>query len=368
MKKYILFFCLIPALSARAQLVVTPQLPQSGIIQKNQLWNLLVTNTSPNGMNVTITMQITSVATGEEILTASTGSIALSPGNNMLNSTLLMPIQYNMMGSSYSIDPGLNDFLPAGNFTVCYIFNPDKPAPAPLAQVCNEIDVQPLAPVQLTSPEDDAVIDSNTVSRFTWIPPAPQNLFTNLSYDFYLVAVDSGQTPSEAIQNNIPLLYQPDVTYNFLMYPASAPGLQTGIKYAWQVIAKNNESSVSKSEAWSFTLQSSKKDSLVFRALPYTRLQKTEGAGYSISPGIVKFAYINETADTTWNVQVMDISGGHTAVTALDMDSIKLKRGLNLVQVSLAGNSFFNDKHIYLLTVRNSRNEAWKMKFEYVKP
>ncbi len=69
-----------------------------------------------------------------------------------------------------------------------------------------------------------------------------------------------------------------------------------------------------------------------------------------------------------WNVMLYDISSAKILPLVFGLDSVKLVRGLNLVQMDLTDNSLFIDKHIYLLEVHNSRNETWRMKFEYLKP
>jgi len=368
MRKYFLILFLIPCLLSKAQLIVVPQLPPTGVIQKNQLWNLLVTNTTQSNLYVSVNMMMTNSQNGEQVLGASSAPLIIPPGNLMLNSTQIMPIQYNVLSSEYNIDPGQNGFLPAGNFQVCYSFYSDSLSDALIAQECNTIDVEPLSPPQLIFPEDQSAIDRASLPQFTWLPPAPVNLFNNLQYDLYLVRIDSGQVAADAIQSNIPVLYQQDIQGTSLLYPASAPVLESGVQYAWQVIAKNNETPVSNSEAWVFTLKDFGPDSIGIGELPFTRLQKGNESGYSICAGKLKFAYINETADTAWNVTLFDISNTNALPVSFGLDSVHLKNGLNLVEMELTNNRSFMDKHIYLLELHNSRNEVWRMKFEYLKP
>jgi hypothetical protein len=45
-----------------------------------------------------------------------------------------------------------------------------------------------------------------------------------------------------------------------------------------------------------------------------------------------------------------------------------MKSGLNLINIDLTSNPSFIDGHIYSLELHNSRNEVWRMKFEYLKP
>lgn len=352
----------------QAQLIVTPQLPPSGAIQKNQLWNMLVTNTNQDNISASITMSMTNSQTGEQVLGASTIAVIFPPGTTMLNTNRLTPIEYNAVSGNYNIDPGQNGFLPAGSFIVCYTFTSDSASKLPLAQECNVVTIEPLTPPQLIMPEDHTTIDTTILPQFAWLPPAPLNLFTNLQYDLYLVPMDTGQTAADAIQSNIPILSQQDIAGTSLMYPSSAPVLQRGVLYAWQVIAKNNEIPVSPSEVWVFSLKGSITGSVDKSVLPFSRLEKNDESGYSICVGKLKFAYINETADTSWNITMFDISSSVKKAIPFTLDSVRIRNGLNLVQFDLSENRSFIDKHIYLLELRNLRNEIWRMKFEYLKP
>ena len=366
-KMFIITLLLLSGFLTRAQLIINLQTPPAGVIQKSQLWNILVMNTRQGNFQATIRMTMTNNQTGEQILSATTGAVIFPPGNTMLNATQLVPIQYNILNGNYNIDPGQNGFLPAGNFTVCYNFSLIS-TDAIAAQQCVVMIVEPLSPPQLILPEDQTEIEINSLPQFSWLPPAPMSLFTNLQYDLSLVQLEPGQTAADALQTNIPILYTQNIIGNSLLYPSSAPTLLIGVQYAWKVIAKNNLSPVSASESWTFTLKQPGADNARLSDLPFTRLQKNGESGYSICYGKLKFAYINETTDTAWNIMVYDISSVNKVPVSLEWDSIPFKSGLNLVEMDLTGNPLLINKHIYLLELHNSRNEQWRMKFEFLKP
>lgn len=369
MKKYLLIITLISGFVSQGQLIVNPQMPPNGIVQKNQLWNMMVTNTYQSNISASITMTMTNYKTGEQILGASTAPIIFTPGTTMLNSSQLMPIHYNFqLGGTNNADMDQNGFLPLGNFLICYTFNGDSITKIALPHECIVADIEPLSPPQLIVPEDEAAIDSTAFPQFSWIPPAPLNIFNDLKYDLNIVQVNAGQTATDAIQLNIPLLFQQDLSATSMVYPMYAPALQTGVQYAWQVKAKNNGTPVSSSETWVFTLGGLSPGSISPGELPFTRLMKNGESGYSICWGKLKFAYINETADTSWSITMYDISSPVKKELPFSLDSVFLHKGLNLVQYDLADNPSFIDMHIYLLELRNSRNEVWRMKFEYLKP
>lgn len=368
MKKLIVFIVLMHFFYAQAQLIVNVQLAPSGVIQKSQLWNILVTNTRLNNVSVSINMTMINNETGEHVLTASTGMVSFLPGNTMLNATALQPIQYNIISNGYNLDGSPEGFLPAGSFTICYDFNLTSVQKISIAQECNTIQVEPLSPPQLILPDNESEVDTTVLPQFTWLPPAPLTLFTNLKYDLYLVQVDSGQSATDAIQTNIPVLIQQDIPGPSLLYPSSAPALQHGVQYAWKVVATNNETAVSNSEVWVFSLKSFSQNNIKGSELPYTRLQKNNESGYAICSGTLKFAYINETIDSSWNLTIIDINNNESIPIPAALDTGSMNRGLNLVNIDLRHNPHFIDQHIYSLELHNSRNEVWRMKFEYLKP
>jgi hypothetical protein len=158
-----------------------------------------------------------------------------------------------------------------------------------------------------------------------------------------------------------------DATY---LYTPNEPSLLPGKVYAWQITATSNLSEIVKSEIWSF---STRKD-VVMEALQgqepsYTKLKKAGVMdGFGVYSGNIRFDYFNETNDTIWNIHVEDLTGARPISFSLQLDSVKLHRGKNLVNYATMNDKRFVDKHQYLLKVINSRNEVWQLRFEYRKP
>jgi hypothetical protein len=370
MKRLFILSALLLTLFAQAQLTINLQLPPSGVVQKNQLWNMLVTNTSASAVTVHLELLMSDQQGGQPIMSAVSAPVTFLPGNTQLNAAQLTPIQYNSLSSSYNIDPGPNGFLPVGSFTVCFSFIQQvQDGISTINQECDVIEVEPLSPPQLVLPYDQTSLES-PLPQFTWLPPMPASFFNNLLFDLDIVLVDTTiQTPADAIQQNIPVYHQSDIATTSLLYPASAPTLQYNILYAWRITAKSNGSIVSRSETWSFNLkQFVKVDSLGKSQLPYAQLMKDDQSGYAICMGDIKFAYTNELSDSNWNVSVNDVSSQNNKQTSFVLDSVKMKAGENLVKVDLRNNADFIDQHLYLLQLTNSRGEIWRLKFEFLKP
>src|SRR5207302_6108589 len=74
------------------------------------------------------------------------------------------------------------------------------------------------------------------------------------NYDLLIAEVQNGQTPEEALEDNLPVYSASYVTSVSKNYPSSYKALDTGKVYAWKVVAKNGESFAAQSEVWTFSI------------------------------------------------------------------------------------------------------------------
>lgn len=243
------FFCLLALLPLLcvAQVIVNVQLPPGGMVQKEQLWNLSLINNTADGLEAGIKMVIQDAQTGQELLSANSGRFIINKGIKLITSSELQPILYN------NISPGLSgSFLPMGTFTACYqvyrIYGEEEEI---LANECIQFTIDPLSPPLLNTPADNSVVATG-YPLFTWMPPAPAEMFSSLSYDIVVTAVQEGQPAIEAIQYNTPVYSNYNLSQPIENYPASFSALEPGKTYAWQVIAKNGLNYAAKTEVYRF--------------------------------------------------------------------------------------------------------------------
>lgn len=176
MKKYLLLFFISSMLNnVFAQISIQPILPLAGIIQKNNLWNIAVINTSNESFECRLELILRDRASGLEFLTATTGQFQIGIGAKQLNASQLMPLQYNYIGTNSSTRT--DEFIPIGDYTACYRLTSGKTT---IAEECISFDVEPLSPPMLVIPGDSSILQT-APSQFTWMPPAPMNLFNRLS-------------------------------------------------------------------------------------------------------------------------------------------------------------------------------------------
>jgi hypothetical protein len=254
MRKYIISVCwflIVGHSSLKAQLTLNIQVPPVGVMLKAQLWNMALLNAGGNTVYATIGLTLLDASTNQPVLQGATRPILLNKGLNIINARNTGPIQYtyNALASATDRDP--NGFLTVGNYRACYKVTIGENTLA--AEDCLPVEVQPLSPPQLNLPADTATLQT-PYPQFTWLPPLPLNLFSDLSYDLLVVEVMPGQNPNDAIQKNIPAYNINNYKSLVNNYPASYKALDTGRIYAWRILAMNAGQYIAQSEVWTFHL------------------------------------------------------------------------------------------------------------------
>jgi hypothetical protein len=363
-----LLLILLLAIKSEAQLVSNLQLPATGLLYKPQLWTMVLTNTTGAPLTIHIEMVLSESGSSQQLLSGVTREITLPAGTTQITPASLFPIQYNSLSTAYTIDNSPNGLLPIGSFVICYnFFKHDSHSYEQILEECHDIVVEPLSPPQLIYPYDATAIEEAN-PQFSWLPPVPMALFSDLNYDLKLVEINPGQSAADAASQNIPLYQANNLPTNTLLYPLSAPALQFEKQYAWQVTAKSNASVVASSDVWQFSLKQYGTLNPSGQAeLPFVKLKKAPESGYAIFVDDLKFDYFNETGDSIWVAKVIDLTVSSPKEQDLPLENTSLIRGENLVKYNAAENSFFIHKHLYQLEISNSRNEVWRLRFEYRK-
>ncbi|MBO9566687.1 MAG: hypothetical protein J7621_28195 [Niastella sp.] len=367
MRKIILSgFLLIVLQSLHAQVVLNLQLPPMGLTIKPQLWNLSLINTSPQDMQVRIELVMTDVRNNQRVLTGTSRVILLPKGIRQLQVNDVMPITYNSGSPGYVVDPSPQGFLPIGLFNICYtVIKLESDAADRLGEECETIEIEPISPPQLVMPLDQEQVDI-TRPFFAWIPPSPLNTLNGLLYDWTLVEVQPTQSPSDAIQQNVPVLQRQNISFTNFQYPLSSPELDSSKLYAWRITAKNNMAPIANSEVWSFRVRKYLPDTIPGMITGFfAKLKREEDAAFTICTGVLRFEYVNELNSGAVNLRLYDISSSKRKPIGLDSMAKQVRMGQNFVQVDLRETPGMVNKHMYLLEVLNARNEKGYLRFEF---
>lgn len=364
-KKIILFWCCLTVLfSSHAQIMLTVEVPATGVIQKSQLWNMTLTYTGKNPIYVYVGLSLLSAADNRPLMTAITKSTLLSSGSRQLKAADITPITYQYLSPSFNVDNNPDGFLPIGNYKACYtIYKSWEYQGTPLAEDCIPLEIQPLSPPLLTAPADETVVET-PYPQFSWLPPMPMNLFSNLKYELVVTEVLPGQSTGKSIQQNLPV-YNASGNVPFNNYPASNKALDTGRLYAWRVNIKNDNDFITQSDIWTFKVSRPKASIVSLNGNAYIKLKRGAETGYTECKGSLRFAYDNEAGDSLLSYRLTD--AGEESGHLLKTGQLAVQRGRNFLEIDLLREEKLPAGNVYLLQVINSRKEVWGVKFTYHK-
>ena len=292
------------SLSLQAQVTINIVQPPAGMITKDQLWNLVLTNNSNTVSEVSILLNLKDAVTGQSVLSAGTRSLLLNKGIKMLAIQDIQPVQYN-----YGANDLAGKFLPLGAYIACYtVSRYEQEAMQTLATECARINIVPVSPPLLNTPANKSVLQT-PAPQLTWIPPAPLDMFDNLNYSVSVAEVMEGQSPREAIAYNTPVYTTAHVKAPYENYPSSYSKLQPGKTYAWQVTARNGASYAATTEVWTFSLATDTTKIETVNA-SYILLDKENAGGvHTVKDKELKIKYYSFDKTHTTQVRFLDPDG-----------------------------------------------------------
>jgi len=359
MRRFILIALVLLSLQASAQVNMTVQLPPTGVMQKAQLWNILLVSAANSSIWVRVELRVTDAQTNQPVLTGVSRSIRLSKGAKQLQVADVSPVSYEYL--SHTSDRNANGLLMAGRYTACYsVFLIAGDASSLIAEDCLPFAVEPVSPPLLNNPADQSVVEGN-LPQFTWIPPAPVTIFSDLNYDFTVVEVRKGQSAAEAMQANIPVYHTTHLKDQFLNYPASAMGLDTAKSYAWTVVAKNNTQFAAQTDIWTFRIKGVPDNEIKISPEAYVQLKRELDGSAVVCSGALRLGYSNDAGDTDVSYEIISLDAVRNVVKTT---TISLEPGMNNINVDLNKVNLTTGQS-YLFRLKNSRREYWQIKFVY---
>ncbi len=131
---------------------------------------------------------------------------------------------------------------------------------------CLQVHIENPTPLLLAYPENLSEIDQ-TRPLYSWIPPGPVASSASLNYSMTLVEMQQGQSRSDALALNRPIIQENGLSQQMLNHPLDLPALEEGKTYAWQVQAFVGQTFFAKSEQWQFKVKKEEKKSLPKQAV-----------------------------------------------------------------------------------------------------
>lgn len=350
-KKIISLWALTFPLLLNAQVLLNVVQPPAGAITKDQLWNLVLTNSGNASTEVTILMNLKDAKTGQSVLSAGTRSILLNKGAKVLSNQDVQPVQYN-----YGTPTLGGNFLPLGSYIACYTVSRYGHETGSIATECVRVNITPLSPPLLTTPANKAVLQT-PAPQLTWTPPTPMNMFDNLSYTISVTEVMQGQSPSEAIVYNTPLFTSANLKTPYSTYSSAYTKLQPGKTYAWQVVANNGESYAAATEVWSFSLaaDSTKSESTDVAYISLSNNGNATGVYYITGNELhVKYYSFDNTHESVMRL----LDGNGKVIQEVKRNIIY---GDNFLTLSL--NRLFNPNKVYTIEITDLQKRTYTASF-----
>jgi len=337
-----------------AQIIIQPAIPAVGLIQKNQLWNVLVINSSNKQYDCRLELVLRDRLSGQEVMTATTGQFTIAAGAKQLNAAVVNPVQYNYILPA--VNNKLQGLIPAGAYTACYALLSIATKDVRLAEECIPFDAEPLSPPMLIFPGDSSLLQ-NSPTQLSWIPPTPDGMFDRLHYEIIITEIMEGQKAGEAIQQNIPFYTDAALYNNMLNYPGSAVAFEKNKWYAWQVVAKDDRNYAGKSEAWVFKI---KNDSVKIKSTNpsyiFINSNGAENSIFNISGKELYLKYYSTDKITDAELMIKNAEG-----TILQQSKQNIIYGDNYFKIPLFAN--ISKGQVYKAEIRNSDNKIYSILF-----
>ncbi|GEM_PF-2327005 len=242
---FILFAC-----SARAQVNVYLFKPPPTMWHVEDLWDLTLTNTQNETLEVYLKASITSAQDGE-IFYGTSAVFTLPPlYSGRVDPRSLEPADIGYANDEYKEYVRRTGKMREGTYQIC-VFVFDTDLDIEIGRDCYNQIIMDLSPPELISPFDESVI-SDPFPIFIWMPPMTLSPGFFVSYRIRIVELLDGQEPIEAMESNPAWFVEKGIRSTSFQFPISARSMMPGMRYAWQVTCENEKEKIiiGKSEVW----------------------------------------------------------------------------------------------------------------------
>ncbi len=234
--------CLIQPLQSQVSVHLTQ--PPTNQLRVADLWRLSVTNSSASIKRVYMQGLVRERQSGE-IVRATTKSFVLKPGESKVFNPSTVPsstVQWSNV--RYKNILTTSGQAPSGNYTICIsVF--DESTAIELGSDCIEQSVEIASSIELSAPEDEAVLSGST-EVFSWLPPSVNP--GQLRYVLRIYDLRNQQSAKEFISSGSAVLTNQNVNTNSFVLGIASRGLRAGRRYAWQVEARSGDLLIASSE------------------------------------------------------------------------------------------------------------------------
>ncbi|WP_224746427.1 DUF928 domain-containing protein [Mucilaginibacter glaciei] len=286
-----------------------------------------------------------------------TSQFNIGPGTGIIPVTAVRgaSVQFgnNRLGQLLSI----NHLFPEGDYDYCYSLQYVRSDNLPDEQ-CFSYLLTPFADLSLIDPYNLAKICDKR-PLLTWQPLIPGVLGS--FYRLVLTEIKPGQSATEAINYNLPLINQQSIMAPVLPYPPSAPELKLDTKYAWQVSAYKEQTVLNRSEIWSFTVECKDSVKNVVQK-SFREIEDLLLGNYYIAEGEIRFAITNSYKPQQLRYEIEALDRPDKRIKGLPL--LKLVTGANNIVLDLENGNFKVNKY-YIMRLRMPNGSIKELRFFY---
>lgn len=354
-KKFVLSILSILPVLVQGQVTINAQLPPAGLVKGDQLWYLVLSNSKDEIKEVNIKMSLQDAVSGQIVLSANSGSFLLGKGIKIITARDVQPIAYNYTNPEFS-----RSYLPMGSYISCYqVYHNGQKGEEPLGDDCIRINIDPLSPPLLNTPSDKSDVET-PYPQFTWLPPAPMDMFSNLNYELFVTEVLPGQSSAEAIEQNSPVYTNANIFQTYESYPSSFSQLDTDKVYAWQVIAKNGLNYAAKTEIWTFKIKKANvKKEPVFAN--YILLSNEMAGIYPVAKNELHIKFVSNFISHDAVITISDVETGRV----IKNKSQKINPGDNYFDLEIGRD--FQTERVYKIIITDLSQKQHSLRFSITK-
>ncbi|AYL93828.1 DUF928 domain-containing protein [Mucilaginibacter celer] len=283
----------------------------------------------------------------------------IAPGSSPLPVTVARSAAIQIADNRLGRLAKQSNMFPEGDYDYCFELTFTGSDLGPQEQ-CFSYALAPFADLNLIDPYDG---ESNCNKRplFTWQPLIPA--VPGSYYQLVLAEIKNGQSATEAINYNLPLINQQNITTPLLTYPSIVRDLETGKKYAWQVSAYKDQTVLNRSEIWEFTVSCTDSIKKKVDTESFREIDDLSRGNFYISTGHIKFAIVNSYEQQPLNYEIVPVDAPEKKIKHLP--KVKLEPGKNFIDLDISAlGSFKNDKY-YLMNISLRNGVVKSLRFVY---
>jgi len=357
LKRYLLISLLLllmaTSVSAQSTVQFIPELYGRNV---DGLFKCTVINPGPK-VTAILTVTVTERKAGA-ICTVKTPEFTIFTGNNPIPYTAARNAAVQFSNSNRGRLNSVNRAFDEGDYEYCFTLTYTHVDILPTEQ-CFDYVLAPFSELSLIDPYDkDTICDQRPL--LTWQPLLPG--VPGSYYQLVLSEIKTGQNATEALNYNLAVINQSHIISPILPYPPIAPQLEKGKKYAWQVTAYKDQTILNRTEIWQFTVNCPD----TTKKAPddgYRDIEDLSKGNYYIATGALKFALVNPYQAQDLKYEIVSLNEPDKKIKRLP--KLKLKTGLNQLNIDLGQTNKFKDNSYYIMKVWLPNGTSKSLRFIY---